>query len=82
MQKLFLQEYSYLPVTKRVNEIKKNLINTLKQNKGTVISDVERSYDIKIDEVRRTMKDCPERRQRIIKLAEKRDELMEKIKKE
>jgi DNA helicase II / ATP-dependent DNA helicase PcrA len=82
LQNLFLKEYSYLPVMKRVNEIKKNLVNTLKQNKGVVLENVERSYDIKLEDVRRSMKDCAERRQRIIELAEKRDALMEKIKKE
>jgi DNA helicase II / ATP-dependent DNA helicase PcrA len=82
LQKLFIKEYSYLPVMKRVNEIKKNLVNTLKQNKSTVIEDVEHNYDMQIEDVRRSMKDCPERRRRIIDLADKRDTLVEKIKKE
>lgn len=82
LQKLFLKEYSYLPIMKRINEIKKNLVNTLKANKGTVLKDVEQSYDMQIEDVRRSMKDCPERRQRIIELAEQRDSLIEKIKKE
>jgi DNA helicase-2/ATP-dependent DNA helicase PcrA len=82
LQRLFMKEYAYLPFTKRVNEIKKNLINTFKQNKGKVIDDVEHSFDMKIEEVKRAMRDCPERRQLIIKLAEERDTLLEKIKKE
>jgi DNA helicase II / ATP-dependent DNA helicase PcrA len=82
LQKLFLIDYSYLPIMKRVNEIKKNLVNTLKANKGAVLEDVEHNYDMQIQDARRAMKDCPERRQRIIELADKRDALIEKIKKE
>jgi DNA helicase-2/ATP-dependent DNA helicase PcrA len=82
LQKLFINEYSYLPIMKRINELKKNLINTLKQNKGAVLEDVEHNFDMQIEDIRRNMKDCPERRQRIIELAERRDALLEKIKKE
>ncbi|WP_139902670.1 RNA polymerase recycling motor HelD [Clostridium thermarum] len=82
LQRLFLQEYSYLPFMKRMDEIKKNLTNTLRQNKGRVLEGVERSYDIKLEQVRSSMKDCPERRKVIIELTEDRDALLEKIKKE
>jgi DNA helicase-2/ATP-dependent DNA helicase PcrA len=82
LQRLFLQEYSYLPFMKRIDEIKKNLTNTLRQNKGRVLEGVEHSYDMRLEEVRRAMKDCPERRKKIIELTEERDALLEKIKKE
>jgi DNA helicase-2/ATP-dependent DNA helicase PcrA len=82
LQRLFIKDYSYLPFMKRINEIKKNLVNILKANKNSVIDDVEHSFDMKIEEVKRAMKDCQERRQKIIALAEERDSLLEKIKKE
>jgi DNA helicase II / ATP-dependent DNA helicase PcrA len=82
LQRLFVEEYSYLPLMMRVNELKKNLRNTLKQNKGAILEAVEYEYDKKIEDVRRAMKDCPERRKNIIDLAEERDNLLEKIKKE
>lgn len=82
LQRLFLKDYNYLPIMKRVKEIKKNLINTLKSNKGKVLEDVERYYDNQIEDVRRSMKDSPERRLRIIELADKRDNSIKKIKNE
>lgn len=82
LQRLFLKEYNYLPIMKRVNEIKKNLVNTLRSNKGKVLEDVERYYDNQIEDVRRSMKDSPERRLRIIELADKRDNSIKKIKNE
>lgn len=82
LQQLFLHEYSYLPFMKRINEIKKNLVNTLKKRKGPLLEEVERSYDRKINTIRETMKDSPERRQKIIDLAEERDALLDKIRRQ
>jgi DNA helicase II / ATP-dependent DNA helicase PcrA len=82
LQRLFLKDYNYLPIMKRVKEIQKNLINTLKSNKGKVLEDVEQYYDNQIEDVRRSMKDSPERRLRIIELADKRDSSIKKIKNE
>ncbi|ADL53720.1 RNA polymerase recycling motor HelD [Clostridium cellulovorans] len=82
LQRAFMKDYAYLPIMKRVNEIKKSLINILKQKKGTVIDEVEKDFDWQIDKVRRDMEDSPERRKKIIKLADERDALMEKIRKD
>lgn len=82
LQHLFLIEYSYLPFIKRINELKKNLVNTLKLRKGPIIEEIELKYERLINEVRYKMKDSPERRQKIIELADKRDDLLNKIRKE
>ncbi|MDP4089656.1 MAG: RNA polymerase recycling motor HelD, partial [Bacillota bacterium] len=82
IQRLFLIEYSYLPLMKRINELKKNLVNTLKLRKEPIMDEIELKYERLINEVRSRMKDCPERRQKIIALADKRDSLLEKIRKE
>lgn len=82
LRNLFLKEYNYLPLQKRIIELRKNLVNTLKQRKNPILEEVELKYDREINEVRESMKDCPERRQKIIELADKRDKLLEKIKKE
>lgn len=79
---LFLSDYKNLPLLKRINEIKKTLINTLKKKKNPTIKEVQLSYDKKIDDAREAMEDSPERRQLIIDLADARDSLIEKIKKE
>lgn len=76
----FLNDYSSLSMMQRINEIKKTLINTLKQRKKPILEEIEKNYDRKIDKVREAMADCEERRRIIIKLAEDRDSLMKKIK--
>lgn len=82
LKRFFHKEYSYLPLKKRINELKKNLTNTLRQRKKPILEEIELKYDREINDVRESMKDCPERRQRIIELADKRDRLLEKIRKE
>ncbi|MFD3155979.1 RNA polymerase recycling motor HelD [Haloimpatiens sp. FM7330] len=81
LNRQFFEEYSYLPFKKRVNEIKKSLINKVKNNKKKMLEQVEKEYDEEIDEVRAAMNDCAERRAKIIKIADERDELLSNIKK-
>jgi DNA helicase-2/ATP-dependent DNA helicase PcrA len=76
----FINEYNNLPMTQRILEIKKTLVNTLKYKKNPILEEVEKDYDRKIDEVRDNMDDCPERRKAIIELTEKRDAHLKKIK--
>lgn len=80
LRKLFLVEYSYLPLIKRLDEIKKNLINTLKRKKIEIIENIIFEYDRQLEDVRYEMKDCTERRQLIIDITNKREELIEKVK--
>lgn len=79
---LFLHEYKTLPFMKRINEIKKHLVNNLKYQKPSILKFVQDKYDRKIDKLRDSMKDSTERRKLIIDIADKRDSLIEKIKKE
>lgn len=81
IRELFIKEYKSLPMIKRINEIKKTLVNTLKQNKGPIIEGVIAMYDEKILEVKENMGDCDKRRKIIIDIADTRDALVEKIKK-
>ncbi|WP_027633687.1 RNA polymerase recycling motor HelD [Clostridium hydrogeniformans] len=78
---LFIKDYSYLPMKERINEIKKNLTNILKQNKDRIIEDIEHTYDRKIEKVKEKMDDCVERRSIIINLADTRDLMLTKVKK-
>lgn len=81
IRELFIKEYKNLPMVKRINEIKKTLVNTLKQNKEPIIEAVIASYDEKILKVKEEMGDCDKRRKIIIEIADTRDALVEKIKK-
>lgn len=76
----FLKEYNNLPFISRVTEIKKSLVNIHKQRKKPILEEIEADYDRKINEVRDEMEDSPERRDKIIFLAEERDSLIKKVK--
>lgn len=77
----FLNVYSELPIMQRIVEIKKTLVNSLRQNKGPIIKEIKDEYDRKIDDIREKMDDSTERRKVITELADKRDYLIEEIKK-
>jgi DNA helicase-2/ATP-dependent DNA helicase PcrA len=77
----FCKDYKHLPMIQRINEIKKTLVNTLKQKKGPIIEEIESEYDRKIETARVNMEDSPDRRKLIIELADTRDMLIEKVKK-
>jgi DNA helicase-2/ATP-dependent DNA helicase PcrA len=81
LNRQFLYEYSNLPFMKRINEIKKSLVNKVKYEKNKILVHIENQYDIKINTVRGQMPDCPERRKKIIVLADERDNLLLDIKK-
>jgi DNA helicase-2/ATP-dependent DNA helicase PcrA len=79
---LFTIEYSHLPLLKRIAEIKKHLVNTLKLKKGAILEYIEKKYDREIDVIRYNLKDSEERRRKIIDIANDRDNLINKVKKE
>ncbi len=81
INEFFCKDYKRLPLMQRINEIRKTLVNTLKQRKDPIIHQIENEYDGKIDEVRGTMKQSANRRKLIIELADEREELIKKVKK-
>lgn len=81
IREMFLVEYKHLPMVKRINEIKKTLVNTLRKNKESIIEEVIRQYDEKIEAIKNEMEDCDKRRKSIIRIADTRDALVEKIRK-
>lgn len=81
IQKLFLRDYSYLPFSKRIDEIKKSMINKVKYQRDKILDRVDREYECKLDKVRASMGDCPERRAQIIDIIDERDNLLLNIKK-
>lgn len=81
IQKLFIKDYSYLPFSKRINEIKKSMINRVKYQRDKILDRVDKEYEYKLDKVRASMGDCPERRTQIIKIIDERDNLILNIKK-
>ena len=80
LRDLFLREYSYLPVSKRANEIHKNLVNTLKKEKPLILKAIDEDYDNRRESLKRRMpEDTPERRKIVAHLLDERDEKMKRI---
>ncbi|MCM0649897.1 AAA family ATPase [Clostridium swellfunianum] len=80
LKSLFLEEYSNLPIVKRLDEIKKHLTNTLKRKKIDIIESITFECDRELEDIRYEMHDCPERRSKIADITNKRELLIEKIK--
>jgi DNA helicase II / ATP-dependent DNA helicase PcrA len=81
LRRLFLEEYSHLPMIKRLAEIKKHLVNTLKRKKLDIIDSIIWQCDRELEDIRYEMKDSPERRQLIIEVTDRRKVLIEKVRK-
>ena len=81
IRRMFLTDFSYLPLYKRIPEVKKALSNKLKRYKSSVIKEVEVYYDKHIEKLRRNTEPSEERRQRIVALIDARDKKVESLKK-
>ncbi|MDT8717196.1 AAA family ATPase [Clostridium sp. 19966] len=81
INKLFLRDYNHLPFMKRIAEIKKHMINCIKLKKDSILDEINYDYDHKLYLIKSKLEDSPKRREAIIKLLDKRDKLLEEIKK-
>jgi DNA helicase-2/ATP-dependent DNA helicase PcrA len=81
LKRLFLEEYNHLPFMKRIDEIKKHLVNTLKRKKVEILESIVWECDKELEDARYEMKDSPERRRLITEITEKREALLDKVKK-
>ncbi|HEY5561364.1 MAG TPA: RNA polymerase recycling motor HelD [Clostridiaceae bacterium] len=77
---LFIEDYKDFSFERRISEIKKTLVNTLKQRKVPILEEIETSYDQKLWDIKEAMPDSQERRDIIINLIDERDSSMEKVK--
>jgi DNA helicase-2/ATP-dependent DNA helicase PcrA len=82
IRKMFLVEYSYLPMYQRIPEIKKKLAKKLKGDAKTIVEEIQNYYDKRIEHIRTTIKPSEKRRQYLVQLMSKRDEQIEIIKKD
>lgn len=81
IRKMLLEDFSYLPLYKRIDELKKALTNKLKRDRVNIIKEVEEFYDKQIEQLRDRMAPTEERRLKIVELIEKRDNKVESLKK-
>lgn len=76
---LFTREYKDLPMTKRVDEIKKHLTNRLKARKGNIIEKLQYNCDRKVVMLKDTMEDSDERRRLIIEAIDNKNDTIKNI---
>ncbi len=82
IEEMFLKQLYYLPLYKRINEIKKTLSNRLKMRKKLILEQMEAGYDQQIDHLRYHIEPSEQRRQEIIVLLDERDETLAQLQRE
>lgn len=75
-------EFNYLPLYKRIEQLKKVLKNKLNRTKVLYLEEVERYYENKINRIRSMYKDPLQRQKIIVPVIDERDERLASIKKE
>lgn len=76
---LFTREYKDLPMTKRVDEIKKHLTNRLKVRKGSIIERLQYACDRRVVYLKDNMEDSEERRRLIIEAIDNKNDTIKNI---
>lgn len=76
---LFTREYKDLPMTRRVDEIKKHLANRLKARKGNIIERLQYNCDRRVVFLKDTMEDDDERRRLIIETIDNKNDTIKDI---
>jgi DNA helicase-2/ATP-dependent DNA helicase PcrA len=79
IERLFLEEYSYLPYFKRVDKIQSVLKNQLKLKKKQVVEKLEIFYDDKIESALYDIKNKEKRRKKVTALSNKKDQRLEEV---
>ncbi|MDR1688190.1 MAG: ATP-binding domain-containing protein [Clostridiales bacterium] len=83
IKELFVKDYAFLNVARRIAKLKAMLEFQLKNKKPEIIAHVEKIYDTRREQIKRKMKeDSPQRREKIIALLNERDAKLEEIKKQ
>jgi len=77
--RLFVEEYSYLPMDKRINEIKKHLNNGLKHKKQSLLEAIEQKCDKRIEKLKLTMEPGEQRQKLIVETIDKKNDLLQRL---
>ena len=81
IKKMFMIDFSYLPLYKRIPEVKKALSNKLKRTSASLIKGVENFYEKQIQSLRDSIEPSEERREKTVALINARDQKVESLKK-
>ena len=80
LKKLFLEEFSYMPIEKRLERIKKIVQTEVKRKAKSVLSTVNSRYEDMIGKALSGLRDPDKRREMVTKFIDERDERIPKIK--
>ncbi|SES31868.1 RNA polymerase recycling motor HelD [Salisediminibacterium halotolerans] len=82
MNELFYEEYTYLPPYKRLLKLKEIVKTHVKQRSAEIIQKVENLYEEKIEKTRHGVRDEETRREKVVKLMDKKETHLETLKAE
>jgi DNA helicase II / ATP-dependent DNA helicase PcrA len=83
LKRLFLREYTYLPIYKRIDKIKNLLANDIKIKKSIMLSKITTKYDDALDKALFTTKmEEEKRKQKVVTIMDLKDERIKKIEQE
>ena len=77
--RMLTEDYSYLPLKKRIGELKKSLANALRRRKPWMIEGINELYENQKNEIKLLMPDSEERRVTITRLLDERDARLKAI---
>lgn len=80
LKKLFLTEFAYMPIEKRLERIKKVVQTEVKRKSKAVLSTLNARYEEMIGKALSGLRDPEKRRQTVTKFIDERDERIPKIK--
>ena len=79
LKKLFLVEFAYMPIEKRLERIKKVIQTEVKRKTKAVLHSLKSRYDDTIERALNGMRDAEKRKRVVTKYLDERDERMPKI---
>lgn len=82
LKKLFLYEFSYMPIEKRLAHIKKVLASHVRQKKQAILNMLHKKYDEALGKALNGIRDDDKRRRVVTKFIDERDERIPAIEKE
>ncbi len=82
LKKLFLYEFSYMPIEKRLAHIKKVLASHVRQKKQAVLNMLHAKYDEALGKALNGIRDAEKRKSIVTKVIDERDERMPALEKE
>jgi len=82
LKKLFLYEFSYMPIEKRLTHIKKVVASHVRQKKQAVLATLHKKYDEALGKALNGIRDDGKRRRVVTRFIDERDERIPAIEKE